>query len=73
MDNPGFHIRRLRKDAKLTQEQLAGKCGLTSQTIANIENEKDPAEPRLSTLMKIAKGLDVDVMRLLEKPPASAA
>lgn len=65
MDNPGHHIRKLRTDAKLTQEQLAAKCGVTSQTIANIENEKAPAEPRISTLRKIAKGLGVDLLRLL--------
>jgi transcriptional regulator with XRE-family HTH domain len=73
MDNPGHHIRELRGKAKLTQEQLAAKCGVTSQTIANIENEKKPAMPRISTLRKIANGLGVDVARLLEESPASAA
>jgi transcriptional regulator with XRE-family HTH domain len=73
MDNPGYHIRELREAASLTQEKLAAQCGVTSQTIANIENKRKPAMPRISTLRKIAAGLGVDVARLLEDAPASAA
>jgi len=41
----------MRKKQKLTQEQLAKKCGTTKTYISRIEN--DASDIRLSTLMRI--------------------
>ena len=46
----------MRKSQKMTQDQLAKKCGTTKTYISRIEN--DASDIRLSTLMKIIrKGL----------------
>jgi len=47
----GVIIHELRKRRKLTQQQLAERCGTTKSYISRIEN--DASDIRLSTLMKI--------------------
>jgi HTH-type transcriptional regulator / antitoxin HipB len=47
----GVMLRELRHKNKLTQEQLAEKCGTTKNYISRIEN--DASDIRLSTLMRI--------------------
>lgn len=47
----GVMIQELRKIRKITQEQLAKKCGTTKNYISRIEN--DASDIRLSTLMRI--------------------
>ncbi len=47
----GVIIYELRKKRKLTQQQLADKCGTTKSYISRIEN--DASDIRLSTLMRI--------------------
>jgi HTH-type transcriptional regulator/antitoxin HipB len=47
----GVVILELRKQRKLTQQQLADKCGTTKSYISRIEN--DASDIRLSTLMRI--------------------
>jgi HTH-type transcriptional regulator/antitoxin HipB len=49
----GVMLQELRKDNKLTQEQLAAKCGTTKNYISRIEN--DASDIRLSTLMRIIR------------------
>jgi transcriptional regulator with XRE-family HTH domain len=44
-------LQELRKKQKMTQEQLADKCGTTKTYISRIEN--DASDIRLSTLMRI--------------------
>ncbi|MCW3979856.1 MAG: CBS domain-containing protein [Candidatus Bathyarchaeota archaeon] len=51
----GSHLRRLRKDAGLTQKQLAQLVGVSQAHIAKIENLK--VDPRLSTVNRILKVL----------------
>lgn len=48
-------VKRLRKEAKLRQEDLAGKLGVSRQTIIAIENDK--YNPTLELAMKLAKEL----------------
>lgn len=47
----GVTLQEMRKQQKLTQEQLAKKCGTTKTYISRIEN--DASDIRLSTLMRI--------------------
>jgi DNA-binding XRE family transcriptional regulator len=53
------NLRRLRKDAGLSQEQLAGRTGLHPTEISRLE--RAVREPRLGTIARLARGLDVDV------------
>ena len=47
----GVVLQEMRKKQKMTQEQLAKKCGTTKTYISRIEN--DASDIRLSTLMRI--------------------
>jgi len=47
----GVMLQEMRKSKKMTQEQLAKKCGTTKTYISRIEN--DASDIRLSTLMRI--------------------
>ena len=47
----GVILQEMRKTQKMTQEQLAKKCGTTKTYISRIEN--DASDIRLSTLMRI--------------------
>jgi len=47
----GAILQEMRKNKKMTQEELAKKCGTTKTYISRIEN--DASDIRLSTLMRI--------------------
>jgi DNA-binding XRE family transcriptional regulator len=49
----GVLLQELRKERKMTQEQLAEKCGTTKNYISRIEN--DASDIRLSTLQRIIR------------------
>ena len=49
-------IKALRKKAKLTQQELAEKAGVSQSLIARIES--GTVNPRLSTLIRIMKALE---------------
>ncbi len=57
-------LRSLRRRAGLTQVTLAVRAGVSSSVVAVIEQGKQ-ADPRLSTLGKLAAGLGVSVTDLL--------
>lgn len=52
-------IKVLRKKMRITQEELAIKCGVSRQTINCIENDK--YDPTISLAFKIAKVLNTKV------------
>lgn len=52
----GSTIRRLRKQSKMTQQQLAEKSGTTRSKIARVEDAV--TSPNLNTLDAIAKALN---------------
>lgn len=60
----GENIKRIRKEKGLTQKQLAEKCGMYESQVRRYELGK--ANPKLETIRKIAKALDVDVWELIE-------
>jgi transcriptional regulator with XRE-family HTH domain len=66
----GAQIRRLRREANLTLEELSERSGLTSHFIGSIElGQRDPS---ISTLEAIAGALGVSMGALLgETPPVS--
>lgn len=55
----GAHVKRLREVRRLTQEQLAARSDLASDTISRLEHEE--FSPSLRTLRKVCKGLGISV------------
>ena len=53
------HIRVLRKEKGVSQEDLARRCGVSRQTINAIENNK--YDPTLSLAFRLARELGVPV------------
>ena len=56
------NIRFFRKEANLTQKDLARKCGLAEITVRQYESGK--REPRSSQLAKIAGALNISAVDL---------
>ena len=63
METLGERIKKLRKEKKLTQSELAGER-LTKGMLSLIENGK--AQPSMESLRFLAKQLDVEVSELLD-------
>ncbi len=59
----GEEVRRRRRAARLTLEQLAEKANLSANYVGSIEN--GVRDPSLSTVMALAKGLKVPAAELL--------
>ena len=59
----GDNLKRQRVRRALTQEELARKARLTTASVARIE--RNETEPRMSTLRKLAKALDIDPAELV--------
>jgi transcriptional regulator with XRE-family HTH domain len=57
------NIRRLRREAELTQERLADLAGTHPAEISRLE--RAARDPRFSTLIRVARGLDVPPGALL--------
>ena len=53
----GKNIRTLRKNKKLSQEQLAERCNLHRRYIGALE--RDEKSPTIDTLEKIVKALEI--------------
>ena len=62
------HIRRLRTEQHMTQEDLAEKLFVTRQTVSAWETGK--AQPDLETLERIAVVLGVEVTELIYGTPS---
>ncbi|MBQ8528488.1 MAG: helix-turn-helix domain-containing protein [Clostridia bacterium] len=56
----GYKIKKLREEARLTQEQLAEKAGVSRVTIALLESKEDHVSTT-RTLVKIAGALGTTV------------
>jgi transcriptional regulator with XRE-family HTH domain len=59
----GERLKKQRTLKALTQAQLAERAGVTTATVARIE--RDEIEPRMTTLRKLAQGLEVDPAELV--------
>jgi transcriptional regulator with XRE-family HTH domain len=60
----GATVRRLRVAAGLTQEQLGARCGMDLSAVSRLERGR--RNPRLDTLVRIARALEVPPAALLE-------
>ena len=63
MSDISKHIKRIRQERGLTQEQLAEKMHLSRQAISSWETGK--TSPDIDSLLALADILDTDVMELL--------
>jgi transcriptional regulator with XRE-family HTH domain len=59
-----MRLKALREKRGMSQEVLAAKAGISRGYLARLETARQ--DPRLSTLEKLAKALNVKVGRLLE-------
>jgi transcriptional regulator with XRE-family HTH domain len=59
----GANLRRLRDERELTQEELAERSGVQAGEISRIE--RGQRDPRVSTVIRLAKALRVPPARLL--------
>ena len=57
------NLRKARREAGLTQEQLSDLCGLHSTEISRLE--RAVREPRLGTIVLVARGLGLPAADLL--------
>ncbi|OLP54801.1 XRE family transcriptional regulator [Rhizobium rhizosphaerae] len=55
-------LRRLRRSAGLTLQELADRCSLASSTLSKIENGQ--MSPTYDTILRVAQGLRIDVADL---------
>ena len=62
----GTRVRELRHDAKLTQEQLGERAGLSYKFVGEVE--RGVANPTLDTLDRLAAALGVGLVDLIRKP-----
>jgi transcriptional regulator with XRE-family HTH domain len=61
------NIRRLRKQGKLTQAELAERAGVPRATLANME--QDDSNPGVQSIIAVAKALGVGMDELLSPSP----
>lgn len=66
----GVRITKLRKDSRLTQQELADKLGITRAALSHYE--KDRREPDSDTLVKISDFFDVTTDYILGKTDGNA-
>ncbi len=64
-DPTGAAIRRLREGSETTQERLAINAEVTIGTLSRIERG-EVADPKVGTLRKIAKALDMSLAELID-------
>lgn len=65
----GQRLQRLRKNANLTQEDVATKLNITAQAVSKWEN--DVSAPDISVLVELSEILGVSLDELLGKEPTT--
>ena len=63
-ENLASHLKNRRKQAGISQEELARQTGISSTLIRDIERKA--ANPTLSSLAKIADAFDISIAELLD-------
>lgn len=58
------NLRRLRKQADLSQEELGSRAGIQMADISRYEGGH--RDPRITTVARLAEALDVSITELLE-------
>jgi transcriptional regulator with XRE-family HTH domain len=64
-DGFGARIRRMRKEAGLTLQELSGRCGLAPSTISKVEQNQ--ISPTYENILRLADGLGLEVGELFTK------
>jgi transcriptional regulator with XRE-family HTH domain len=67
----GTRIRKLRRAAQLTLQQLSERCGLAASTISKVEQNQ--ISPTYENILRLADGLKVDVAELFSRKPSTMA
>lgn len=62
----GLRVKQLRAEKEITQEELADRCDLFRTYMSRIESGL--ANPTLTALHTLARGLDVSIIELLTPP-----
>ena len=62
----GLNLQRLRRDAGLSQEELAHRSGIHQTYLSGVETGK--RNPSILVLDRIAVALNVDIEQLLKRP-----
>jgi transcriptional regulator with XRE-family HTH domain len=57
------HLKRLREDREITQEQLAFDAGMTASALSRIERGLN--SPGWMTVKRLAEALDISLVRLV--------
>lgn len=60
----GIHLRKLRKNLRLSQDDVAERCDVTKSNLSFIEN--GVKDFTFTTLLEIAKGLGIPPKELLD-------
>ena len=60
----GKHLKKVRKEKGMTQNNLENKSGLSLRMISDMEG--GITQPTLTTLFKLAKGLNMALVELME-------
>ncbi len=60
------NIKKYRKKANLTAQELADKSGFTHQFIRDLESLKLTKRPRLDSLSRIANALNINIRQLFD-------
>lgn len=63
-------VRQLRADAGLTLQQLSERSGISASALSKVENAQ--LSPTYDNIIRLAKGLDVDLTRLFADDQTSA-
>jgi transcriptional regulator with XRE-family HTH domain len=63
----GTRIKEVRRARRLTQEKLSEKAGISTRYLSRLEVGKQT--PSIDTLVKIAKGLSIEVWELYDFAP----
>ena len=66
---PGTALRSLRKRNRLTLTDVSERTGIPTSTLSRIEN--DQMSPTYDLLLRLSKGLDIDLTQLLSMATAS--
>ncbi len=61
-----MNIRKYRKLAGITSQELADKAQLSYQFLKNLQSKKAVVRPRLDSLYRIAKALDIELKQLFD-------
>lgn len=62
-----YNIKKYRQKVGITANELSIKAGFGHQFIRNLESLKLVVRPRLDSLNRIAKALDIDIKQLFDE------